>query len=132
MLSYYSIVDRLCLSITSGFGLQTIQESSRPGNTLTDTQVDTFTQPGYSFGTSGRWWYLYHTRCVVHTSIYQQWLTLTAPITTAANDIHKMRLDVSSESSARQRIHMKNQALFSLKDKSKKIKCRLLQFWFEA
>ena len=33
-----------------------------------------------------------------------------------------MRLDVSSESSTRQRIHMKNQALFSVKDKSKKIK----------
>ena len=29
---------------------------------------------------------------------------------------------------ARQRIHMKNRALFSSKDKSKKIKCRLLQF----
>ena len=42
----------------------------------------------------------------------------------------KIRLDVSSESSARQRIHMKNQALFSLKDKSKKLKCRLLQFLF--
>ena len=31
---------------------------------------------------------------------------------------------------ARQKIHMKNQALFSLKDKSKKLKCRLLQFLF--
>ena len=49
-------------------------------------------------------------------------LTLKAPITTAADDIHKyvfivfqkkIRLDVLSESSARQRIHMKNQALFS-------------------
>ena len=58
-------------------------------------------------------------------------LTLRAPITTAADDIHKyffhcfsekIRHDVSSESSAKQRIHMKNQALFSLKDKSKKIK----------
>ena len=29
---------------------------------------------------------------------------------------------------ARQRIHMKNQALFSSKDKSIKLKCRLLQF----
>ena len=65
-------------------------------------------------------------------------LTLKAPITTAADDIHiylllfseKIILDVSSESSARQRIHMKNQALFSLKDKSKKLKCRLLQFLF--
>ena len=55
-------------------------------------------------------------------------LTLKAPITTAADDIHKyffivfsekIRLDVSSESSARQRIHMKNQALFSSKDKVK-------------
>ena len=41
-------------------------------------------------------------------------------------------LDVSSESSARQRIHMKNQALFSSKNKSKKLKCRLLQFLFGA
>ena len=41
-----------------------------------------------------------------------------------------MRLGVSSESSARQRIHMKNQALFSLKDKTKKLKCCLLQFLF--
>ena len=31
----------------------------------------------------------------------------------------KIRLDISSESSARQRIHMKNQALFFLKDKLK-------------
>ena len=31
-----------------------------------------------------------------------------------------MKLDVSSESSARQRIHTKNQALFSSKDKGKK------------
>ena len=30
------------------------------------------------------------------------------------------------------RIHMKNQALFSSKDKSKKSKCRLLQFLFGA
>ena len=42
----------------------------------------------------------------------------------------KIRLDVSSESSARQRIHMKNQALFSSKDKSKKLRCRMLQFLF--
>ena len=34
----------------------------------------------------------------------------------------KIRLDVSSESSARQKIHMKNPALFSSMDKSKKIK----------
>ena len=43
--------------------------------------------------------------------------------TTFINIFHcvteKIRLDVSSESSARQRIHMKNQALFSSKDKSK-------------
>ena len=31
---------------------------------------------------------------------------------------------------ANPRIHMKNQALFSSKDKSKKLKCRLLQFLF--
>ena len=42
-----------------------------------------------------------------------------------------IRLDVSSESSAGQRIHMKNQALFSSTYKSKKkIKCRLLQYIF--
>ena len=38
----------------------------------------------------------------------------------------------TSESSARQRIHMKSQALFSSKDKSKKLKCCLLQFLFGA
>ena len=68
-------------------------------------------------------------------------LTLKVPITTAADDIiniffivffQKIRLDVLSEFSARQRIHMKNQALFSSKDKSKKLKCRLLQFLFGA
>ena len=68
---------------------------------------------------------------------HRNYLTLTAPITTAADYINKIlfhyfseiiRLDVSSESSARQRNHMKNQALFSSKDKSKKSKCRLLQF----
>ena len=68
-------------------------------------------------------------------------LTLKVPITTAADDIHKfffycfsekIRLDVSSESSARQRIHLKHQALFSSKDKSKKLECRLLQFLFSA
>ena len=42
----------------------------------------------------------------------------------------KIRHGVSSESSARQRIHMKNQALISSKDKSKKLKCRPLQFLF--
>ena len=44
----------------------------------------------------------------------------------------KVRLDVSSESSARQRIHLKHQALFFSKDKSKKLKCCLLQFLFGA
>ena len=34
----------------------------------------------------------------------------------------KIRLDLSSDSSARQRIHMKHQALFPQKDKSKKNK----------
>ena len=65
-------------------------------------------------------------------SIHLSYVTLKVPIMTAADDIHcfseKIRLDISSESSARQRIHMKNQALFSSKDKSKKIKCCLLQF----
>ena len=65
-------------------------------------------------------------------------LTLKVPITTAADNIHlffhcfseKIRLDVSSESSARQRIPMKNPALFSSKDKSRKLNCRPLQFLF--
>ena len=70
---------------------------------------------------------------------------IKAPITTAADVIHKsfflvfffffsekIRLDVSSESSARKRIYTKNQALISSKDKSKKINCRLLQFLFGA
>ena len=68
-------------------------------------------------------------------------LTLKALITTAADNIHKYffivfqrktRLDVSCESSARQRIHLKHQVLFSSKDKSKKLKCHLLQFLFSA
>ena len=53
-------------------------------------------------------------------------LTLKAPVTTAAVVFHcfsgSIRLDISCESSARQRIHTKQQALFSMKDKSKKIK----------
>ena len=44
----------------------------------------------------------------------------------------KIRIDVSTESSARQRIHMKNKALLSSKDKGKQLKCRLLQFLFGA
>ena len=66
-------------------------------------------------------------------------LSLKAPITTAADDIHKYLFifvfqrkqdDISCESSARQRIHLKHQALFSSEDKSKKLKCRLLQCLF--
>ena len=77
----------------------------------------------------------------IHTLSYQASLTLKAPVTTAADDIHKYffivfsektRLDVSSESSTRQRIHLKHKALFSSKDKSKKLKCRLLQFLYGA
>ena len=66
-------------------------------------------------------------KCGDQSSHLASQLTLKAPITTAADDIHniflcfleKIRLDVSSESSARQRFHMKYQALFSLEDKSK-------------
>ena len=51
-------------------------------------------------------------------------LTLKAPITTTADDtfvfyfyvLKKIKLDVSCESSARQRINMKYQVLFSLKN----------------
>ena len=58
-------------------------------------------------------------------------LTLKAPIRTAADDIlkyffivlsEKIRLGILYEPSARQRIHIKHQALFSSKDKSNKIK----------
>ena len=61
-------------------------------------------------------------------------LTLKAPITTAADDIHTYFFIVFQRIifSANQRIHMKSQALFSSKDKSKKLKCRLLQFLFGA
>ena len=52
--------------------------------------------------------------------------TITASIGTATYDSleysEKIRLDISRESSARQRIHVKNQAVFSSKDKRKKIK----------
>ena len=53
------------------------------------------------------------------------------PITTAAEDSlefffhcfsEKIKTNISCESSARQRIHMKYQALISWKDKSKKVK----------
>ena len=66
-------------------------------------------------------------------------LTIKAPITTAADNIHKyffhcfsekIRLDVLSESSVKLRIHLKHQALFSSNDRSKKLKCHLLQFLF--
>ena len=66
----------------------------------------------------------------MESRIYQQvcihTINLKVPITTAADDIHKyfsekIRLDISCESSTGQRIHMKHQALFSLRDKSKEI-----------
>ena len=45
----------------------------------------------------------------------------------------KIKLDISYETSARQRIYMKHQALFSSKEKSKKkVKFRLLPFLFNA
>ena len=62
-----------------------------------------------------------------YSSTAQFALTLKAPITTVADDIHiffhcfseKIRLDVSSESSARQRIHMKIKSYFLRKIKVK-------------
>ena len=53
---------------------------------------------------------------------------------TAADDIYKYFFHCFSEKIRldRQRIHIKNQALFSSKDKSKKLKCSLLQFLFGA
>ena len=68
--------------------------------------------------------------CTLYGDARQANLNLKAPITTAADNIdkyffffffsEKIRLDISFESSARQRIHMKLQALFSLKNKSNK------------
>ena len=61
-------------------------------------------------------------------------LTLKAPITTAADDIHeyffycfseKIRLDLASESCARQRIHMKKIKPYFLR-KMQKIKNKML------
>ena len=63
---------------------------------------------------------------------------------TAADDVHKYffifflrKLDLMFQVNpllgrVAEESHEKNQALFSLKDKSKKLKCRLLQFLFGA
>ena len=65
------------------------------------------------------------------TSLLLKELTLKAPIKTAADDSleffkkffsEKIRLDILCESSARQKIHMKHQALFSWNGKCKKRK----------
>ena len=68
------------------------------------------------------------TRTEVDQVPYFIHLTLKVPITTVADDINifhcfseKIRHDVSDS-------HMKNQALFYSENKSKKLKCRLLQF----
>ena len=77
----------------------------------------------------------------IKTATKLQSLTLKAPITTAADNIHKyffhcfsekIRLDFSSEFSARQRIHIKIKPYFLQKIKVKKLKCGLLQFLFGA
>ena len=79
--------------------------------------------------------------CVDDVALF---LTLKAPITTAADDIHKyffivfffflflekIRLDILCESSARQRIHMKHQTLFFLKIKVKIISVVCCKFLF--
>ena len=65
----------------------------------------------------------------VHTDGVLILITLKEPSTTAADDTYlflyfskKIWLDVSSESSARQRIRMKYQVLFSLKNNEKVVK----------
>ena len=50
----------------------------------------------------------------------------------AADDIYKYFFIVFQRKKDRQMIHMKDQALFPQKDKSEKIKCRLLLFLFGA
>ena len=71
--------------------------------------------------------------CFTSLSTY---LTLKAPIPTAADDIflfilfyfsEKTSLDISCDLSAWQMIHMKCQDLFSLKNRKNKLECRLLQ-----
>ena len=65
-----------------------------------------------------------------HCNLCQHPFTLKVPIMTAQTTFintfsffsEKIRLDISCESSARQRIHTKLQALFASKSKSKKIK----------
>ena len=57
-------------------------------------------------------------------------LTLQAPITTAADDKHKYFFIVFFSENIR--LDVSNQDLFSSKDESKKIKCRLLQFLYGA
>ena len=76
--------------------------------------------------------FLFSENNVVLTLKRQSRLLQTTFINTFSLFFKKIRLNVSSESSARQRIHMKNQVWFSSKDKSKKLKCRLLQFLFGA
>ena len=72
------------------------------------------------------YWSLLHALTLEGLSQLQQ--------TTFKNIFHcfseKIRLDVSSESSARQRIHMNIKPYFLRKIKVKKIKCCLLQFLF--
>ena len=72
---------------------------------------------------------------------YESLLTLKAPITTAADNSlefffivffsGKIRLDISCESSARLRIHMIYQALFSSTDKSKSVICCNIAWLFK-
>ena len=53
-------------------------------------------------------------------------VSLVCPL--LSKDLHSELIGIPCESSTRQRIHMKKNALFSSKGKSKKLKCRLLQF----
>ena len=85
---------------------------------------------------------IFNTQILSNLSVIRTWidhivqsaLTLQAPITTAAHNIHIfslfsseiIRLHVSNESSAEDS-HEKSSLIF-FKDKSKKLKCRLLQF----
>ena len=60
-----------------------------------------------------KYWWLNGRRCL---------LTLKAPITAAADDIFLLFFRENKTWCFRQRIHMKYQAIFSSKDKSKKMK----------
>ena len=76
---------------------------------------------------------LFRSLCVNCNPIKRQSQVEQTPfINTFSLFLEKIRLDISCESSARQRIHMKHQALFCSQDKSKKNSVVCCKFLFGA